>query len=1383
MKKIIPYLIYLLMTLLPAYAFGQTTPTITFVTSLASGTNFNFDIGAAANNTTIQIDFGDGTLSPFTVGTNSQILTGTLKGSTVKIYCPNITYFAAYSLSLNTLDISNAPLLEELYCTTNNLTTLDVSKNVKLKKLNCERNKLQTLDVKNCPDLIYLNCGSNSLTSIDVSGCAKLETLYCGSNSLSALALENATLLAQLTCSSNQLTTLNIYKNVNLTYLDCSYNKLTSLSLSKNTLLATLAITSNQIAYIDLSNNVNLVNLYCNDNKLTEVRLNNLTKLTLYYCKNNLIKEIYFPGTELTSIACDNNMISYLDISKQTKLTTLSCSKNNLTISGLPVSTITSYTYAPQNKIPISLNTPVGFSVKLTTEASKNGTATVFTWKTKGGTKLVEGTDYTISNGLTTFLKAQSDSVYCELSNAQFPALTGANILKTTNTKVAALTFQGNGSKNNPFQIATLEDLRTLSECQDLWKYSFVQTADIDASDTRNWNNGKGFSPIGMKLSYYTYFQGSYDGQYHTISNLYMNHPDKIEARDESFGLFGITYGTIKNLGVINADVTAMGESTGILAGGSGGSVTNCYTSGKVSGFNQVGGLIGNTMLGSIERCFSSAVVSGSQLLGGLVGISGGSLINCYSRGDLVSTMSSNGGLAGYNSSIISFCYATGKVTTGTSIGGFLGFNQNTGKVNASFWDLTTSQQTTAIGANYATSGVSVTGKTTAEMKTQNTFEAAGWDFKNETINGTNDIWTIYSGINDGYPCLSWQTPLARVLTMPATDTISAYTATANGFISEFGKDAPTSHGLCWNTTGNPTIADSKVDKGTATVTGKFSVAMTGLKSNTTYYVRAFAQNSVGLSYGEVYSFTTEIALPKLSVTNPALTTTKQYDGTTTAKVTVGTLSGMAAGEVVTITGVATYDNANAGTNKTITVKYTLSGADAVNYSAPYDYTVSNGEITAKPLTVSSTNITLRKNYDGTTIASVVNAGTLTGVITADAAKVSLSTNAAYENANAGTGKKIIVKYTLSGAAVDNYAAIPNDTLKTGIIDKIQLTIGNPDVVATKIYDGTTSATIASLGSLSGVIAADASDITIFATASYNDANIGTGKTITVVYTVNGTAKANYIAPANYTINTGIIEDKIVLAPIDPLTANCDGTGLAIPFSVLQGKPVEYQIIFGSKAIAQGFKNIAYAALPSGNTLNIIIPNGAAGTFEASLQMKSATIEGELYPFTFTVNLSSGFIKTKFNDVVLCDNSSNNFTSYQWYKDGATISGATKQFYNDKGGLAGSYQVKVTTAANETLMSCPVTRNSTLSSQAEVKAFPNALAPDQEFKIQIINISEEDLRGAVITLFNAYGNTVYKKNISSSELSLSAPATHGSYIGHLVTKEGKNLSFRIQVNQ
>jgi len=60
---------------------------------------------------------------------------------------------------------------------------------------------------------------------------------------------------------------------------------------------------------------------------------------------------------------------------------------------------------------------------------------------------------------------------------------------------------------------------------------------------------------------------------------------------------------------------------------------------------------------------------------------------------------------------------------------------------------------------------------------------------------------------------------------------------------------------LCWNTSSNPTITNNKITSGTGT--GSFSSAISGLTSGTTYYVRAYATNSIGTSYGNNLSFTT----------------------------------------------------------------------------------------------------------------------------------------------------------------------------------------------------------------------------------------------------------------------------------------------------------------------------------------------------------------------------------------------------------------------------------------------------------------------------------------------------------------------------------------------
>jgi len=124
---------------------------------------------------------------------------------------------------------------------------------------------------------------------------------------------------------------------------------------------------------------------------------------------------------------------------------------------------------------------------------------------------------------------------------------------------------------------------------------------------------------------------------------------------------------------------------------------------------------------------------------------------------------------------------------------------------------------------------------------------------------------TLYSEINDTYDTSSFiefdgislkLNKLSTVTTQDASS-VGSYTATGNGNITNMGTVNPTAHGICWNTTGSPTIVDSKVDNGAASAAGAFTADITGLTANTTYHVRAFATTTGSTRYGEEVTFTT----------------------------------------------------------------------------------------------------------------------------------------------------------------------------------------------------------------------------------------------------------------------------------------------------------------------------------------------------------------------------------------------------------------------------------------------------------------------------------------------------------------------------------------------
>ena len=101
---------------------------------------------------------------------------------------------------------------------------------------------------------------------------------------------------------------------------------------------------------------------------------------------------------------------------------------------------------------------------------------------------------------------------------------------------------------------------------------------------------------------------------------------------------------------------------------------------------------------------------------------------------------------------------------------------------------------------------------------------------------------------------------LPEVTTGSITD-ITLNSAKVNGNVVNDGGSTVIDRGICWNTTGNPTMFDNHIEQGTGT--GSYTVEITGLTPKMTYYVRSYAVNQSGISYGSEDSFTTlNVAAP-----------------------------------------------------------------------------------------------------------------------------------------------------------------------------------------------------------------------------------------------------------------------------------------------------------------------------------------------------------------------------------------------------------------------------------------------------------------------------------------------------------------------------------------
>ena len=164
------------------------------------------------------------------------------------------------------------------------------------------------------------------------------------------------------------------------------------------------------------------------------------------------------------------------------------------------------------------------------------------------------------------------------------------------------------------------------------------------------------------------------------------------------------------------------------------------------------------------------------------------------------------------------------------------------------------------------------------------------------------------------------------------------------------------------------------------------------------------------------------ITAKQLTISDPTITKSKEYDKTITANVTAGTLSNVvkvgSIEDAVTASAVGTYSTSSAGTAKTITVVYTLAGADKDNYIKPVDKVYTDGVITTKPIVVKA--VASDKLYDGNKNANVLLSSL--NIFSVDDVKYPY-TLAEFDTKDVGNNKTVTVTgISLAGVDAGNYS-------------------------------------------------------------------------------------------------------------------------------------------------------------------------------------------------------------------------------------------------------------------------------------------------------------------------------------------------------------------------
>lgn len=231
-------------------------------------------------------------------------------------------------------------------------------------------------------------------------------------------------------------------------------------------------------------------------------------------------------------------------------------------------------------------------------------------------------------------------------------------------------------SAENHVTISSVDDLIALRDAVNSGNtyedYIVILAKDLNlngSADNQWVPIGK---PLGNGEQHYS-FDGTFDGQNHKISGLYIN------TSDDYAGLFGnVGIGEIKNLEV--SGTVSGGQFSAGIAGSAHSLITNCQNNCTVSGSTNVGGVAGYNPGTTIKNCRNTGNITGTTNVGGVVGGSVWKIENCYNTGNVTGGTNAGGIVGGthvqsYVDVWVKNCYNTGAVKGTSQTGGIVGEN------------------------------------------------------------------------------------------------------------------------------------------------------------------------------------------------------------------------------------------------------------------------------------------------------------------------------------------------------------------------------------------------------------------------------------------------------------------------------------------------------------------------------------------------------------------------------------------------------------------------------------------------------------------------------------------------------------------------------------
>ena len=214
----------------------------------------------------------------------------------------------------------------------------------------------------------------------------------------------------------------------------------------------------------------------------------------------------------------------------------------------------------------------------------------------------------------------------------------------------AQFSGSGSGTENDPYLIFYADQLTQVRNFLGKSGVYFKLMSDIDLADWIEENSpNQGWQPIGVSSSK---FQGIFDGNNHTISNLNINRPSA-----DGVGLFGYANGaTFKNIVIDETTITGNGDVGPVCGNASSSTFSNCKVTATINAKgNMVGGIAGSASGTFTNNKVTNTTINGNDNVGGIVGYTGNATFTSNDVSAMIGGKNQVGGILGNSSSNCSF--------------------------------------------------------------------------------------------------------------------------------------------------------------------------------------------------------------------------------------------------------------------------------------------------------------------------------------------------------------------------------------------------------------------------------------------------------------------------------------------------------------------------------------------------------------------------------------------------------------------------------------------------------------------------------------------------------------------------------------------------------